>query len=63
MPQSAENKPINIHYLRSDTHVVIQFSQPIQNLMLTPEQAKKFQESVGVVVAELERHIAGGNNG
>lgn len=47
---------ISITYGHTDTQVVVQFSHPIPNLMLTPAEAKKFRESIENMERELERH-------
>lgn len=44
MPQP--HVQLKTNHGHTDTHVVIQFSQPINNIMLTPEQADEFAKQV-----------------
>lgn len=54
MGQRAEATKIKINHAISETHVVLQFSIPIENLCLTPAEAKAFVACVQNSIQKFE---------
>ena len=54
MAQQAEQMQLQIHHGVTATQVYLGFSQPIQNLLLTPEQCRSLITNLQASLAKLE---------
>lgn len=50
------NQSVRINYGHDDEHIVMQFTAPIQNLVLTPEQADAMIGAVREAQGRLQEH-------
>lgn len=57
--------PMQIHHGHTDTHVIVQFSRPCRDIVLTTEQAEAFikalYESIGLLAAHQTALAQKGN--
>lgn len=60
MAQKLDSGPMQIHHGHTDTHVLVQFSTLVQNLILTPEQADAFIAAVQESKKKLAEYRAKG---
>ncbi len=64
MPQQTQELHIRTDHGHTDTHVVLRFSRPIDNLTFTPEQARAFianvEKSLVLLAEHQKRKAAGG---
>lgn len=58
MAQQAQSVPIQIHYGHDGTHVLMQFSQPVQMNRMTLEQAEAMRGALGTVIQALRAYQA-----
>lgn len=60
MAQKLESGPMNIHHGHTDTQVLVQFSRPVDHVLLTPQQAKDLVAAIQGSMAKLAEHQATG---
>lgn len=58
MAQELKQMPLQLQHGHTETHVTITFSQPINNLMLTPAEAEAFLATVSKSRDMLLSHLA-----
>ena len=61
MGQQVESVPIRISYGHDGTHVVMQFSQPVQNNRMTVEQTRAMITALEGILQHLAAHQGGGH--
>lgn len=59
MAQQADQLQVTINYGCTETHVLMQFSQPVTMNMMTIEQAEAMREQLGNAIKLLKDRMAG----
>ena len=58
MAQKIEELPLQFHHGHTDTQIYVQFNRPVNNILLTPEQADAMITCITKSKAMLLEHLA-----